>query len=423
LQYGATVHAFSPQGNLLVTSGQNRNICFWDTVSMLPINQVNQPAMPEVCRSIAFSHDGRTLVCASVHTLYMLQPKPDNPREWNISFREIRDSGDIAVSFAPDDLKLAVAISSSQKNGLNIWTRIDKDFCNNWQISPVLVKEPVYAVAFSPNGKLLVTSTDNDIKIFSVNDESCQYILVKSIKTEQPITSINFSSHKGQQLCAFSNNKKKAYIFDAKTWAPLAVFKGVQGTTCSLMPDDYYLFGDRLYSLKIEDLNYLFSVLAYNQALKQSAVIENVKALERSKTFADLPDSAKKSFKLAIPRGLEKELKKREFNSKIRRFAHRHKFSAGFLAGALVGAEIACIFAFPLLIKRAWLRKTLGIISPFVALISVPISIPIIEEDLYGYDRFFRHSQAATNYVVGEIAGLLLVGLPLFCAINKGSID
>ncbi len=332
LNHGAdiTAYTFSLQGDILVTGDEDQNLYFWDTASA---QRVNQLVIPEICKSLVFSHDGKTLVFASSQALYFLQPNVDNPQEWQISFvKKVSDTAaDIAVSFSSDDLKLAVSISSLQSKSVNIWTRIDKDFCNSWKISPVLEKKRVYAVAFSPNRNLLVISTDSAVSVMAIQENTCT--LCKTIKTKQPITSITFSPHSAQ-LCALSNDKKKAYIFDVETWSPCALLKGEKATRCIFTSDSRCLFGERLHNLKVIDINHLFSALVLYKAQKRLGVA-SLEALESTSTLAQLPDSIKEVFKANIVNG-----KNQTLASKVEKFAWRNRICIVIGSGVLMGSGL-----------------------------------------------------------------------------------
>ena len=141
--------AFSPADNLLATASQDGTIRLWDLSSEDELQSLEGPGT--FVHDIAFSADGKTLVSAaySQHPTITL---------WDVvSGKEITKASEISgTAFAVSPAGNLIAVG-----GYNAPLHLI-DF--NGQINLTLDEEPkpVLALSFSPDGKILASSSDED---------------------------------------------------------------------------------------------------------------------------------------------------------------------------------------------------------------------------------------------------------------------
>jgi WD40 repeat protein len=159
----ARVFAFSPDGKLLVTTGPssdpkgaggNYSVSLWDTATGRQVSVLRGHG--HVIHSAAFTPDGRTLVTACYS---------NRVYRWDVASRELRQSFDLPLPagkvacLSPDGGTLAVAaLRAGRPTGDtdSLWdTETGRQRC----AVPSERGEWDFALAFSPNGKVLATSS------------------------------------------------------------------------------------------------------------------------------------------------------------------------------------------------------------------------------------------------------------------------
>jgi WD40 repeat protein len=158
---------FSPDGSLLASGARDRKIILWDVATGTALAEIETPHTDGIM-SVAFSHDGRLLASASRDGSIIL---------WDVATRTPiglplsgHDGWVLSVAFNPDDLYLA---SGGQDETVILWDVATQQIIGqpftgheNWVLS----------VAFSPDGSLLASSSrvtiDTDVATVRLWDVS-----------------------------------------------------------------------------------------------------------------------------------------------------------------------------------------------------------------------------------------------------------
>ncbi|MEU4244791.1 caspase family protein [Actinoplanes sp. NPDC026619] len=141
--------AFSPDGSLVATGGEDRSVRLWSTATG---KQSGGPfaTHQNAIRSVAFSPDGRTLATAS---------DDDTVGLWDVRSRKAvrpalrgHTNAVLSVAFSPDGKRIA---TGSIDRTVRLW-----DVVTGVPLSPALSHAgPVYSVAFSPDGSVLASAS------------------------------------------------------------------------------------------------------------------------------------------------------------------------------------------------------------------------------------------------------------------------
>ena len=152
--------AFSPDGQLLAIGG-DRYVKLWDVRARTTITTLRheQPVW-----TLAFSHDGQLLAAGEGSN-----EGTGIVTVWNIQKRQTitQLEGDPkvmrSVKFSPDDRILA---SSGWDGQLKLWDVL------NWKLIGTIPNTGYYEIAFSPDGKMIVSTNDRDVSLWWVEDQA-----------------------------------------------------------------------------------------------------------------------------------------------------------------------------------------------------------------------------------------------------------
>jgi WD40 repeat protein/DNA-binding SARP family transcriptional activator len=154
--------AFSSDGRLLATAGNDGSILLWDLARRAPIGRPLRPGGASVT-AVAFSPDGRTLASRVDNGTVVLTRVPDGTA---LHVLTVDSPGDFptAIAFSPDGRTLAAATFDGR---VRLW-----DPRTGAAHGPALAagREAVLSVSFSPDGSMLATSgSDGTVALWDIS--------------------------------------------------------------------------------------------------------------------------------------------------------------------------------------------------------------------------------------------------------------
>ena len=149
--------AFSPNGQLLATGG-GMHVKLWDVGRRAEIATLQHD---KSVQTVAFSHDGQLLAAGDA------SDGRGTVKVWDVQKRQVIATleDDLvfvrAVTFSPDDQYLA----SSHYNGeIKLWNVSD------WELLHTIPQAGDYDVAFSPNGKMIASTSNGNVSLLWAED-------------------------------------------------------------------------------------------------------------------------------------------------------------------------------------------------------------------------------------------------------------
>ena len=198
---------FSPNGNRLISTGED-GVCLWDVNTGEYIDEFQIPAV-----SAAFSPDGKTCAIASemgifvrnAHTLQFLERLMETAGSEDNNFRG-KDIGSIqSVAFSPD----GKTIVSCGGNNIHLWDSHTNQLLNTL----VGHTESVNSVVFSPDGETIASAgNDGTIRLWDANTRKR---LKASMGHAESVNSVVFSPD-GETI-ASAGNDRTIRLWDANT--------------------------------------------------------------------------------------------------------------------------------------------------------------------------------------------------------------
>lgn len=150
--------AFSPDGQLLATGG-GRHVKLWNSRHQTEIATLQHS---QDVRTVAFSHDGQLLAAGDGSG-----DGPGTVKVWDVKSRQVVVSLNAnpknikAVEFSSDNRYLA---SSGWNGYLKIWDT------SNWELLRTIPNTGHYDIAFSPDGKMIASTSNGSVSLWWVGD-------------------------------------------------------------------------------------------------------------------------------------------------------------------------------------------------------------------------------------------------------------
>ncbi|MEV4276895.1 AAA family ATPase [Actinoplanes xinjiangensis] len=199
---GLDAVTFSPDGRRLATAGYSATVQLWDVASGAPAGALTTGL--DRVSSLSFSPDGRMLATAGIEQTLMQVWRVDRPRpERAFDIYSEPGEGGIVAAFSPDGSKIA---TGGYGRGVQIRTASTGTVLRSL---PVRTLE-VSSLDFSPDGKTLATGgNDGKVRLWTVAGG----VLRKVLDCGENVNALDFSPN-GRAVAAAGDDAK------ARIWNP-----------------------------------------------------------------------------------------------------------------------------------------------------------------------------------------------------------
>ena len=147
---GATTIAFSPDGKALASGGYDKKVMLWDLTTGKP--RCVLTGYQSWVRAVCFSPDGTLLASAGDDSTVRLWDVQAQKEQFTLRGHKLTVE---SIAFSPDGHTLA---SASRDMTVRLW-----DVAQGKETSCLQHQSLVYALAFRPDGKVLMTGTGPDL--------------------------------------------------------------------------------------------------------------------------------------------------------------------------------------------------------------------------------------------------------------------
>ncbi|HEX5706735.1 MAG TPA: caspase family protein, partial [Pyrinomonadaceae bacterium] len=233
--------AFSPDGRILAAKADEGLVRLWDAATGVELRTLPTPKTV-TGGDLVFSPDGKLVVTGGGAV-----------RSWEVATgRELPPLAGAYdhLAFSPDGRFIAAATDSyDSANHIKLWNAADRSELRTLTAAKL---DPVWSLAFSPDGNTLVSSDEGTLRVWDV--ATGRELRALGAHGEH-IRALAFGDD-GRMLASASWDST-VKLWDARTWAELALLGGHTGniTSVALSPDGRTLaFGDDWVRLKLWDL-------------------------------------------------------------------------------------------------------------------------------------------------------------------------
>jgi WD40 repeat protein/uncharacterized caspase-like protein len=274
--YGVNPLAFSPDGKLIATTDIDGSITIWDVEA----GKVKKIEAHETALSVAFSPDGNILVSSG-------QDKESPIKFWDVKTWKLinflkghQENGLNTIRvwsavFSPNGKLLA---TSGFDNTVRLW---------DWENKRIVhtvggFKELNRAIAFSPDGKMLATTGDNRIRLWSIATGKEILTIGQKSKKEfaDVVLSLKFS---GDSKTLLSNSSDNISTFwDAETGTLIKTIIPKKISSVTLLKDKQSLelrFGSEKKLLNLANIQQLKTFTENSQASLDTTYLPDSKGL------------------------------------------------------------------------------------------------------------------------------------------------
>ena len=215
---------FSPDGGRIVTTSVDRTARLWDTASGQLLRLLSGHA--DRVSNAEFSPDGKLIATASFDATARLWDASDGQqlRVLSVRAQPLEDTATwFPANFSPDGLQIVTAFggplgSDTEDSRLSLW-----DAASGERLRVLSGhKKPVTAAAFSPDGRRIVTASDDQTaRLWDTANGEQLHVLSGHTET---LNSAVFSPD-GQRIVTASDDQT-ARLWDAASGEPLQVLRG-----------------------------------------------------------------------------------------------------------------------------------------------------------------------------------------------------